>query len=252
VQCAKPNVDPDPCNPTIDPTLITATNCTDANAGASCGQNIFSNTLNWKRASGTNCASTGVSYNIYFAGQTGGEFTLIKTNVADTFFVHSNLPSYAGCYKISAVNRSGKESQLSDAFCFDNCPYYELPNVFTPNGDNCNDLFSAYNDRDPIGEDGSTACLGGKLTPAQILDLKKKCARFVNKVSFSVVNRWGKPVFTYESGSEKSIYIDWDGKDNNGNELAAGVYYYTANVSFNVVDPAKQNQIIKGWVQIIR
>ncbi len=250
-QCAKADLDPDPCNPKIDPTTISATNCTDANAGASCGQNIFSNTLNWKRASGTNCASTGVSYNIYFAGQTGGEFTLIKNNVVDTFFVHSNLPSYAGCYKISAVNRSGKESQLSDAFCFDNCPYYELPNVFTPNGDNCNEKFSAYNDRDPIGEGGQTLC-GGKLSPDQIIDLKKKCARFVNKVSFSVANRWGKQVFTYESGSEKSIYIDWDGKDNNGNELATGVYYYTATVNFNVVDPAKQNQIIKGWVQIIR
>jgi hypothetical protein len=120
--------------------------------------------------------------------------------------------------------------------------------VFTPNGtDKCNEKFSAFSDRDPVDEDGNGPC--GKI---DVLEQKRRCARFVEKVVFTVVNRWGKEVYNFESGGERSIYIDWDGRDNAGRELAAGVYYYTANVTFTVVDPSKKNQKIKGWVQIIR
>ena len=38
----------------------------------------------------------------------------------------------------------------------------------------------------------------------------------------------------------------------NGNEVAAGVYYYNAKVTFNVVDPTRKVQSIRGWVQVIR
>jgi flagellar hook assembly protein FlgD len=59
-------------------------------------------------------------------------------------------------------------------------------------------------------------------------------------------------VYSYQSGSENTIYIDWDGHDNNGKELSSGVYYFSAEVIFDVVDPSQQRQIIKGWVQIVR
>jgi hypothetical protein len=146
------------------------------------------------------------------------------------------------------VDRAGNESELSEPFCFDNCPYYELPNVFTPNGDNCNDLFSAFSDRVSVDEDGNSPCEA----PIDLENLRKRCARFVQKVTFTVYNRWGREVYSYQSGGERTIYIDWDGHDNNGKELSGGVYYYSAEVIFDVVDPAKQKQIIKGWVQIVR
>ncbi|MFM8848887.1 MAG: gliding motility-associated C-terminal domain-containing protein, partial [Cytophagales bacterium] len=126
---------------------------------------------------------------------------------------------------------------------------YELPNVFTPNGDKCNDVFSAFSVRN-IQEGNKTEC--GSLTNDQIADLQRRCARFVQKVVFTVYNRWGGIVYTYVSEGEKTIYINWDGRDNNKIELSAGTYYYQAQVTFNVVDPSNANKSIKGWVQIVR
>jgi hypothetical protein len=177
----------------------------------------------------------------------GSAFELYAQNVRDTFYIDSNLPSYARCYKISAVDRAGNESELSEQYCFDNCPNYELPNVFTPNGDNCNDFFSAYSGRQSPDENGNGPC-----GPIDLEQQRLKCARFVESVEFVVTNRWGKHVYEYSSGGERSIYIDWDGRDNNGNEVVAGVYYYNAKVTFNVVDPAQKVQNIRGWVQVIR
>jgi hypothetical protein len=248
ILCGQPFESDPPCTPTLDPTLLTGTNCNDFTQTTSCQPKVFSNTIFWNRPTDAACRENTAAYNIYIANSTNDDFVLYKSNVIDTFFVDSNLPSFARCYKISAVNRSGIESKtLSQSFCFDNCPHYELPNVFTPNGDLCNEKFSAYSDRDAVDENGNGPC--GKI---DVLEQRKKCARFVDKVIFTVSNRWGKEVYNYESSDERTIYIDWDGKDNNGKELSTGVYYYTANVTFNVVDPSKQNQLIKGWVQIIR
>ncbi len=100
-----------------------------------------------------------LGYRIYRGLSADGDFVLLAEAgiVTDTFYVDKSVASYAYCYKISAVDRSLNESELSDAVCNDNCPYYELPNVFTPNGDNCNDLFSAYSDRNLSGEEGGDA-----------------------------------------------------------------------------------------------
>jgi hypothetical protein len=120
--------------------------------------------------------------------------------------------------------------------------------VFTPNRtDECNTYFSAYSDNDRYtveGENGLVKCGGVSDT--------RKCARFVTKVIFRVYNRWGKEVYNYESGGERTIYIDWDGRATDGTELASAVYYYIAEVTFDSVDPEKQNKIIKGWVHLIR
>jgi len=242
--CDQPNDEDPPCQPML---AIEARDCKEYLETASCGVNLYSNVLNWMRPADEQCRNDIRSYKIYKAKRTDEEFTEIAM-VTDTFFVDSNLPSFAACYKISAVDRAGNESELSEVFCFDNCPYYELPNVFTPNGDACNDLFSAYSDRvaSEIGEDGVAPC-GQDLN-----DLRTRCARFVLAVDFTVYNRWGKEVYNYQSGGERSIYIDWNGLDNNGKELAGGIYYYSAEVTFDVVDLSKQKQTMKGWVHLIR
>jgi hypothetical protein len=180
----------------------------------------------------------------------GEEFVLYAKNVRDTFYVDSNLPSFARCYKISAVDRSGNESELSESFCFDNCPYYELPNVFTPNGDNCNEKFSAYSNRLALDQNGNDGCV--QVDANELKERARKCARFVEHVDLTVYNRWGKQVYGYSSGAERSIYIDWDGIDDNGREVVAGVYYYIAQVTFDTVDPGKGRKSIKGWVQVVR
>ncbi len=246
IVCARPNDDEPPCKPTL---AIDAIDCEEYFKNYSCGSNVFSNTLTWNRPADLACREDIQGYKIYKTSTVDGEYVALNIPIVrDTFYIDANLPSFAGCYKVSAVDRAGNESELSDSFCFDNCPYYELPNVFTPNDDGCNDLFSAFSDRQPVDENGIGPCGG----PIDQEDVKRRCARFVEKVHLTVYNRWGKEVYSYQSGSEKTIYIDWDGHDNSGKELSTGVYYYSAEVIFDVVDPNKQRQIIKGWVQLVR
>ncbi len=246
IVCARPNDDVPPCAPTL---AIEALDCEEYFQNYSCGVNVFSNTLTWNRPADITCREDIQGYKIYKTSTIDGEFIALDIPlVRDTFYIDANLPSFAGCYKVSSIDRAGNESELSEPFCFDNCPYYELPNVFTPNDDGCNDLFSAYSDRVVVDEDGIGPCGG----PVDLDNLRKRCARFVQKVHLTIYNRWGKEVYSYQSGSEKTIYIDWDGRDNNGKELSSGVYYFSAEVIFEVVDPGKQKQIIKGWVQIVR
>jgi hypothetical protein len=188
-----------------------------------------------------------LGYRIYRGLSAGGEFVRLEDAgiVTDTFYIDTSVASFAYCYKISAVDRSLNESELSDAVCNDNCPYYELPNVFTPNGDNCNDLFSAYSDRNLSGEEGGCPVSEEALT---------KCARFVESVIFRVYNRWGQEVYSYEGSirdENKTIYIDWDGRDNMHNLLSTGVYYYVAEVTFDIVSSDK-TKVIKGWVHLVR
>ncbi len=244
INCAQPNDKEPPCKINLN---IKAIACDQYILTQPCDPKVFSNTVTWNLPTDLACRQDIRSYNIYVSSQVGGEFSLYVQSVKDTFYIDANLPSFARCYKVSAVDRAGNESELSDPYCFDNCPYYELPNVFTPNGDNCNELFSAYSDRQAVDENGNGPC--GPIDPTKV---RTRCARFVEGVNFTVSNRWGKEVYTYQSGNERSIYIDWDGKDNSGKELAAGVYYYNAEVTFTVVDPAKKTRNIRGWVQIVR
>lgn len=209
-----------------------------------CEGDTYRNILTWNRAETEECRLDVKSYNVYAANKKGEDFVLIAENVVDTFYVDDNRPSFARCYKISAVDRSGNESELSEELCIDNCPYYELPNVFTPNGDTRNETFSAYGNFDCVGEDCDI--------PSEI---RFKCARFVLEVNLKIYNRWGQQVYSFigKRGSEtETIYIKWNGLDSQGNELATGIYYYNAEVTFERVDPSKKVTQYKGWVHLIR
>jgi hypothetical protein len=251
--CTQPGDSLPPCKP-VTPVAFNAKDCrTYVDDEENCSNSLStSNILTWTRPDGVECSDDVAYYKIYVSPTSEDEFVVLvdqnleEIHVRDTFFVHANLPSYAVCYKISAVDRSGNESELSDAVCFDNCPYYELPNVFTPNGDNCNDLFSAFSDRQFGGEGGNfNDC---EVAPAD----KKKCARFVKAVTLTVYNRWGKEIYSYESGGERTIYIDWNGKDGTGTDVSAGIYFYIAEVTFETSDPKKRHKTYKGWVHLIR
>lgn len=247
VICAQPGDTIPPCQP-LPPVADQPLDCSQyVTQLESCNRNIFSNTISWFRPQGDGCQNDVSYYRIYVSSSSDQEPQPLPIEIRDTVYIDENLPSFARCYRIQAVDRSGNASELSDLVCFDNCPYYELPNIFTPNDDGCNDLFSAFSNRNFTGEDGMS---GDCAPPGE--DIKARCARFVEKVFVRIYNRWGKEVYSYESGGERTIYVDWDGRDENGRELSTGVYYYIADVTFDSVDPAKQNQVIKGWVHLMR
>lgn len=253
IGCAQPNDVTPPCRPEMVPFVI---DCENFVSQYGCNPSNFVNVVRWRKPTDPECREDTRSYNVYASGTTTGQYFLLASNIRDTVFYDSALSSFARCYRISAVDRSGNESELSVPACNDNCPYYELPNLFTPNGDFCNDVFAAYG-YEPVFDPEipeNYPCRNIFIGPRGE-NLTLKCARFVQSVNFRVVNRWGDEVYAYQgrAGDEQNdIYIRWDGRNKNGTPLSTGIYFYVAEVMFNVVDPAKRKQIIKGWVQIIR
>jgi hypothetical protein len=213
--------------------------------------------LRWPRPDDDACREDISHYRIYYANSANADTTEYELLVdladrpLDTVYIDRNLPSFARCYRLKAVDRSGNESKFSEPACNDNCPNYQLPNVFTPgNNDDCNDFFSAYSDRNIIN--GIMQCTDVQASAEVLADIRQMCPRFVLKVELVIVDRWGKPVFNYSSGGENSIFIDWDGRDNNGRELTSGVYFYSARVTFEALKPEDREKVIKGWVQLVR
>jgi gliding motility-associated-like protein len=71
---------------------------------------------------------------------------------------------------------------------------YDIPNVFSPNGDNTNEFFNLIS---PIGFNR------------------------VEEFEVIILNRWGQVIRTFTEYD-----FGWDGKDENGNDLTEGVYFY--------------------------
>ncbi len=225
--CGQPNDTISPCTPIafkFDPNFTCET-LVERNV---CNFTDFKNRLTWSQDSSVNCENDIQFYNVYFS-ESGLEedFILVGTSPV-TEFVHGNLSSLKGCYKIAAVDRSGNESRLSESICNDNCPQYQLPNAFSPNGDGWNDLF----------------------TP---LTNGANCPRFVKEVKISIFDRTGNKVYEYDSEKgESSILINWDGKSRLGIDLPAGTYFYSADVIYDVLENSDNTAQLKGWIQLMK
>lgn len=240
ILCAQPNDIIPPCTPlsfVFDPEFL----CEELIKDKPCGFTDFTNHLIWERDENEACDDDIKSFNIYFS-QDGGmedeDFELIAS-VVDTEFFHENLSSLKGCYRISSVDRSGNESPFSPIICNDNCPNYELPNTFSPNGDGQNDFFTPFFETSANPIDGFD---------------RDQCPRFVQRVVFTVFDRTGNELFRYDSEEdlENNILINWDGTTFNGTTLPTGTYFYSADVTFDVLNPNDRNQQMKGWVQLFR
>jgi hypothetical protein len=254
IVCARPSDMEPPCQPNL---TLEVLDCEEYYSTYGCSFNDFSNVLRWHRPTDKKCRDDISHYRIYYATRANADsadyqlLVDLQDRSLDTSYVDRNLPSFARCYKLVAVDRSGNESKRSAEACNDNCPNYQLPNVFTPgNRDKCNDFFSAYSDRGIIN--GVLQCGNIAASPAMEENIAKMCPRFVLKVDIVIVDRWGKQVFSYSSGGENGIFIDWDGKDSNGKELSSGIYFYSAKVIFEALKPEDEEKIIKGWLQLVR
>lgn len=228
--CAKPDDNRLPCAPVL---TFEGPDCAKYVSEQSCGSVTYRHELSWKPNFSGACDDQLSGYRLYFNpdGSPDGTFTRIgQYSAIQLRATLRNLANYKGCYYITAVDRSGNESPKSNVVCIDNCPNYLLPNAFSPNGDGLNDTFMAFDN--PFS----------------------KCPRFVSQVELFIVNRWGTEVFRYasQSATENDPFIRWDGKDPSGNELPAGTYYYSGTVFFDVVDPTKKQQTLKGTIQLLR
>jgi len=165
------------------------------------------------------CGSDVVRYIIYFSPTATGVLDSIETlyGIDSKSFRHQLDVSLAGCYSVVAVDSFNNESLFSNIVCVDNCPDYELPNVFSPNGDNNNDFFH------PIS------------------------MNFVESVKVVIYNRWGSIVFETDDPM-----INWDGKHYlSGQDCSEGTYYYVVELFENRLDgPTKKE--LSGYITLFR
>ncbi len=128
----------------------------------------------------------------------GIENSIYTTQGHDTLlYKHYPDIGMAGCYYVVAIDSFGNVSAPSNRVCLDNCTYYRLPNIFTPNGDGINDYF----------------------TP-------QKPYYFVEKIRIRIQNRWGIVVFETDDPE-----INWDGRYFKNNRMVSdGVYFYVCDV----------------------
>lgn len=156
-------------------------------------------------------------YNIYYSSFDSSEMKLIDQSDFDNYI---HVPEFGlyGCYAVSAVDENGNESERSEPVCVQSCPEYELPNTFTPNGDNANDFF------EPLVN------------------------QFIGKVDMNVYNEWGNRVFSTEDPE-----INWSGNDTQGKYLPEGTYYYSCRVfEVSAGGLLEGSKVLTGYIHLIR
>jgi gliding motility-associated-like protein len=153
-------------------------------------------------------------YTIYLLNGNDKKFI---TTMDSTYYFYENLNSIAGCYVVTATDSFGNESVISNQICAENCPEYKLPNVFSPNEDNVNDLF---------------------------VPIKNK---HIESVDMKIFNRWGQEVF-----QTNEVKINWNGrKRGEKGDCSEGVYFYVCTINelkLNGISSYK----LKGTVILIR
>lgn len=204
-----------PCAPELTVSNI----CNQATSGTPVDQ--FVNTLSWFVPSlGCDRQPDYIGYNVYYAPNQTDPLALVTTitNTNVLTFEHQPELGITGCYAVTAFDAQGNESEYSTLACVNNCPSFELPNAFTPNGDGTNDRYLP------------------------------RTLRFIERIEMNIFNRWGQLVYT-----TTDPMINWDGTNLNGKLLAAGVYYYTCRVySRTTTGSTPLGDVLQGYIQLIR
>ena len=235
VVCAQPNDNIAPCAP-LGVSVSNPYDCESGNDTADCLEMTYENMISWVVNESIQCDDDVIYFRVYFSPTSLEQDFYLLDSTIETSYQHLILNSFKGCYRITAVDRSLNESDFSNTSCIDNCPQFKLPNAFSPNGDGFNDTFT------PLYNTGKSN-LGFE---------NSNCPRFILGVSFKVFDRTGKEVFDLQYEKEPSIFIHWDGKNNAGSPLAAGVYFYVSEVTFDVLPSGQQKKTYKGWIQLLK
>ncbi len=202
-----------PCAPELEVSNI----CDDIDTDT---EDIFQNRLSWTNPN-LSCADDVLSYNIYYGFADADTSLSLITSIEGantTAFLDELESSLAGCYAITAVDSFQNESIWSNVVCKENCPLYELPNVFTPNGDGSNDRF-----------------------------VPLRGQRFVSSIKLEVFNRWGNKVFETTDPA-----INWEGPAEDSG-TGDGVYFYTCQVyQTNSFGIEVQFDELSGYIHVMR
>ncbi len=206
VACVIPTDNVPPCPPVLEVTNI----CDEASPGTPA--DAFVNYISWKNT----CQDDDIAlYRILYSESPGGNFVQVgEVGGTENKFEHKPGEKIAGCYTVIALDQNGNQSASSNVFCVENCPVYELPNAFTPNGDGQNDLYR------PIR------------------------SRFIERVDFTAYNRWGQVIF-----STHDPMINWNGENTSGKAVSDGVYYYTCEAYENQSHTPISRS---GYIELIR
>ncbi|CAA9343020.1 MAG: hypothetical protein AVDCRST_MAG56-7975 [uncultured Cytophagales bacterium] len=122
-----------------------------------------------------------------------------------------------GTYRVRVEDECGYADEDEIAVTFaEQCCLVTAPNVFTPNGDNINDLFQVSTGTN------------------------------IGRYRLQVYNRWGK--LMYESDDLTRF---WDGHAPNGQEAATGVYFWRVDILCNRSNQTGTNSF-KGTLTLLR
>jgi gliding motility-associated-like protein len=203
-----------PCAPKLTLTNI----CTDETLPS---EPPFFNYLSWTRPS-TSCSNDDTeSFKVYFLTDSLATPILLETidaSVVTTTYKHEATVTLAACYYVTALDSLNNESLPSNLVCAETCPLYQLPNVFTPNGDGSNDVFKPF--------------------PGW---------RFVSRIELQIFNQWGNAVYTTQDPA-----INWDGKDMQGRKMSSGTYFYVCKAfAQSLMGEVELPGVFNGYIELI-
>ncbi len=132
-----------------------------------------------KVADTTVCSSDPLTLSVESYSDIHYQWYFGNTLLSDSSTWQSDAPEQ-GWYYLEYTDFRGDTYTDSAYVTVEDCSEWELPNVFTPNGDSKNDLWK------PIGKD-------------------------IGQVEISVYSRWGQVVFTYTG--DFASFGGWDGGD---------------------------------------
>jgi gliding motility-associated-like protein len=169
------------------------------------------------------CAENGEGANLWCTVENGipsysyNWQPLVFPNNDTVYAAPNNLEPNLNVFYVTANDQCGKSISSSPIFVYNQCPLI-VPNVLTLNGDDVNDVLIISNWED------------------------------YDKVSLTVMNRWGNII--YENDDYKN---DWNGTDKSGIALSEGVYFYTVtptSIKYEYDDAKKTLYTLHGFIHI--
>lgn len=135
--------------------------------------------------------SATIRYDLYRLLKNSGDYELVSPNITDfkEAFANSGLEYYTQCYRVKATKLGTDTVTWSNDVCFNFDPILFIPDAFSPNDDEHNNLYSV-----------SSGAL--------------------KTFNFQIFNRWGEKVYETDDKTFK-----WDGKYKDNN-LPQDVYMF--------------------------